>query len=110
MLIIIAIVIRPALGLETLAGQFSPLLGHLHYSSTAAFLPTGRDWQPVWLAHWDTGLAQQGVHRGSQPWYYYLLIQIPLYEFLPALGLGLAAFFGLRRKSPAPLPIETFFD
>jgi sugar lactone lactonase YvrE len=53
------------------------------------------------LGYW---LEQQGVHRGSQPWYYYLLIQIPLYEFLPALGLGLAAFFGLRRKSPAPLP------
>ncbi|MBE3040588.1 MAG: TIGR03663 family protein [Chloroflexi bacterium] len=56
------------------------------------------------LGYW---LEQQGVHRGSQPWYYYLLIQIPLYEYLPALGLGLAAFFGLRRKSPAPLPHET---
>ena len=56
------------------------------------------------LGYW---LEQQGVHRGSQPWYYYLLLQIPLYEFLPALGLGLAAFFGLRRKSPAPLPHET---
>ncbi|MCX6038146.1 MAG: hypothetical protein NTW99_09705 [Chloroflexi bacterium] len=30
-----------------------------------------------------------------------------MYEYLPALGLGLAAFFGLRRKSPAPLPHET---
>ncbi len=55
------------------------------------------------LGYW---LEQQGVHRGSQPWYYYLLIQIPLYEFLPALGLGLAAFFGLRRKSPVPLTNE----
>ncbi len=56
------------------------------------------------LGYW---LEQQGVQRGSQPWYYYLLIQIPLYEFLPALGLALAAFFGLRRKSPAPLPHGT---
>jgi len=56
------------------------------------------------LGYW---LEQHGVHRGSQPWYYYLLIQIPLYEYLPALGLGLAAFFGLRRKSPAPLRHET---
>ncbi len=56
------------------------------------------------LGYW---LVQQGVNRGSQPWYYYLLIQIPLYEFLPALGLGLAAFFGLRQKSPAPLPHVT---
>ena len=59
------------------------------------------------LGYW---LQQQGVHRGGQPWYYYLLIQIPIYEFLPALGVFLAAYFGLRHKSPAPLadtnPIE----
>lgn len=59
------------------------------------------------LGYW---LEQQGVHRGSQPWYYFLLIQIPLYEYLPALGLGLAAFFGLRRRSPAPLPHETTLE
>jgi len=29
------------------------------------------------LGYW---LQQQGVHRGGQPWYYYLLIQIPIYE------------------------------
>lgn len=54
------------------------------------------------LGYW---LAQQGVHRGDQPWYYYLLIQIPVYEYLPALGLWLAVILGLRRKSPAPLDI-----
>ncbi len=53
------------------------------------------------LGYW---LVQQGVQRGGQPWYYYLLIQIPIYEFLPALGLVLAAYLGLRRKSPAALP------
>lgn len=53
------------------------------------------------LGYW---LQQQGVHRGGQPWYYYLLIQIPIYEFLPALGVGLAAYFGIRHKSPAALP------
>jgi len=47
------------------------------------------------LGYW---LAQQGVARGSQPWYFYLLIQIPIYEFLPALGLILALIIGLRRK------------
>ncbi len=50
------------------------------------------------LGYW---LEQQGVQRGGQPWYYYLLIQIPLYEFLPALGLALAVFFGVRKKSPS---------
>ncbi len=42
------------------------------------------------LGYW---LEQQGVERGSQPWYYYILVQIPVYEFLPflasLLGLGL---------------------
>jgi uncharacterized protein (TIGR03663 family) len=52
------------------------------------------------LGYW---LVQQGVHRGDQPWYYYLLIQIPIYEFLPSLGLWLAVILGIRRKSPAPL-------
>jgi uncharacterized protein (TIGR03663 family) len=53
------------------------------------------------LGYW---LEQQGVNRGNQPWYYYLLIQIPIYEFLPALGLLLAAWFGFRHKSPEALP------
>jgi len=52
------------------------------------------------LGYW---LVQQGVNRGSQPWYYYLLVQIPLYEYLPALGLIPAFFFGLRQRSPAAL-------
>lgn len=47
------------------------------------------------LGYW---IAQQEVERGSQPWYFYALIQIPMYEFLPALGLILAIFLGLRRK------------
>ncbi len=44
------------------------------------------------LGYW---LAQQEVQRGGQPWYYYLLIQIPLYEFLPAILTTAAAFVGL---------------
>ncbi|MBE0672301.1 MAG: TIGR03663 family protein [Anaerolineales bacterium] len=47
------------------------------------------------LGYW---IVQQDVERGSQPWYYYLLIQIPMYEFLPALGFILAVVLGLRRK------------
>ncbi|MEA3349584.1 MAG: TIGR03663 family protein, partial [Chloroflexota bacterium] len=45
------------------------------------------------LGYW---LEQQGVERGSQPWYYYIFVQIPVYEFLPALGSFLALYFGLR--------------
>ena len=39
------------------------------------------------LGYW---LAQQGVERGSQPIYYYTLIQLPIYEYLPILGVLLA--------------------
>jgi len=46
------------------------------------------------LGYW---LEQQAVERGSQPWYYYWLIQIPLYEYLPALG-GLATVIGVGIK------------
>jgi DNA-binding beta-propeller fold protein YncE/4-amino-4-deoxy-L-arabinose transferase-like glycosyltransferase len=48
-------------------------------------------------------LAQQEVQRGSQPWYYYLLLQIPMYEYLPAI-LALSAPGAavlMRRKSSA---------
>ncbi|HLF89532.1 MAG TPA: flippase activity-associated protein Agl23 [Anaerolineales bacterium] len=46
------------------------------------------------LGYW---LEQQGVRRGSQPWYYYLVVQVPVYEYLPALGSLLALGMGLRR-------------
>jgi len=45
------------------------------------------------LGYW---LVQQGVERGSQPEYYYTLIQIPMYEFLPAIGTMVAIFLGLK--------------
>jgi uncharacterized protein (TIGR03663 family) len=46
------------------------------------------------LEYW---LVQHGEKRGGQPWFYYLVIQIPIYEFLPALGTLLAASYGLRK-------------
>ncbi len=45
------------------------------------------------LGYW---LQQHGVYRGSQPGYYYILIQTPLYEYLPFLGSFLALAIGLR--------------
>ena len=50
------------------------------------------------LGYW---IVQQNVERGSQPWYYYLLVQIPIYEFLPALGFILALVLGFKRKPAA---------
>ncbi|MEQ9032476.1 MAG: TIGR03663 family protein, partial [Aggregatilineales bacterium] len=51
------------------------------------------------LEYW---LEQQGERRGSQPQYYYLLVIMPMYEFLPIIGSVLAMFGGMivfwRRK------------
>jgi DNA-binding beta-propeller fold protein YncE/predicted membrane-bound mannosyltransferase len=55
------------------------------------------------LGYW---LVQQGVERGSQPEYYYWLVQIPIYEYLPAMGtlagivLGLVKLFGRKEAGP----------
>ena len=46
------------------------------------------------LGYW---LEQQGVERGSQPEYFYVLVQIPMYEFLPAIGSLVAIGFGLKK-------------
>lgn len=74
-------------------------------------------------------LAQQEVQRGGQPWYYYIAIQIPFYEYLALLGVTIASGFGVKelvdrfrkRRSTAELmedesadivdePLETKFN
>jgi predicted membrane-bound mannosyltransferase/sugar lactone lactonase YvrE len=54
------------------------------------------------LGYW---LAQQGVQRGSQPWYYYILIEIPIYEFLPLLGAIAALIIAIRRRPALAVPL-----
>jgi uncharacterized protein (TIGR03663 family) len=44
------------------------------------------------LGYW---LEQQGVRRGSQPQYYYQLVIMPVYEYLPVIGSFLAMLAGL---------------
>jgi uncharacterized protein (TIGR03663 family) len=58
------------------------------------------------LGYW---IEQQGVNRGSQPWYYYWLVQIPIYEYLPALGTFLALIVALfsKRTKQAETTINT---
>lgn len=46
------------------------------------------------LGYW---LSQQGVNRGSQPLYYYALVQIPVYEFLSAIGCTIGLVYAIRR-------------
>lgn len=53
------------------------------------------------LGYW---LNQQGEHRGGQPWYYFALLQIPIYEYLALLGAFLALYLGLRHDRFSHLP------
>jgi predicted membrane-bound mannosyltransferase/sugar lactone lactonase YvrE len=53
------------------------------------------------LGYW---LNQQGEQRGGQPWYYFALLQIPIYEYLGLLGSFLALYFGLRFDRFSHLP------
>ena len=56
------------------------------------------------LGYW---IVQQEVARGSQPWYYYIFLQIPVYEFLPALGVWVGVYFGFKKKKSIELEEET---
>jgi predicted membrane-bound mannosyltransferase/DNA-binding beta-propeller fold protein YncE len=59
------------------------------------------------LGYW---LEQQGVERGSQPAYFYALLQVPMYEFLALFGTIVAGVLGIRlltRKQAAkPQPVK----
>jgi uncharacterized protein (TIGR03663 family) len=57
------------------------------------------------IGYW---LAQQEVERGGQPWYYYLLL-LPMYEFVPLLLSLIATLYYLVRgivRRPEPAPSE----
>ncbi len=45
------------------------------------------------LGYW---LEQQPVQRGSQPWYYFLLIEMPIYEYLAMIGTFISGILGIR--------------
>lgn len=48
------------------------------------------------LGYW---ISQQAVQRGSQPQYYYFLVTMPLYEYLPYLFGLIGIFYILWRRS-----------
>jgi len=54
------------------------------------------------ISYW---LAQHGVQRGGQPWYYYIFLLLPLYECLPLLfGLGGLGYHLVRRDRAKSAP------
>ena len=75
------------------AGIFVPLFTTMFTNGNG--LGTGTVGQ---LGYW---LAQQEVKRGGQPWYYYLVL-MPLYEFLPILLVIAGILYYLLRGEGAP--------
>jgi len=59
------------------------------------------------LGYW---LEQHGVNRGSQPWYYYGLVQIPIYEYLPLIGVGFAVIYYVWKQRKISSPIRGTSD
>lgn len=63
------------------------------------------------LGYW---LEQQGVQRGSQPFYYYAVVQMPIYEYLPMLGtwlaFGIAIWLWIRPGKKAADPSREIFS
>ncbi|HEX9616054.1 MAG TPA: flippase activity-associated protein Agl23 [Anaerolineales bacterium] len=48
------------------------------------------------LGYW---LSQQDVSRGSQPWYYYLIV-FPIYEYLPLVGgMAAAVYYAIKYRA-----------
>ncbi|MBL7064105.1 MAG: TIGR03663 family protein [Anaerolineae bacterium] len=55
------------------------------------------------LGYW---LVQQEVERGGQPWYYYLLVMVPFYEYLPLLLTIIASIYvAVRSATHSPFSI-----
>ncbi|MCK5317744.1 MAG: TIGR03663 family protein, partial [Anaerolineales bacterium] len=59
------------------------------------------------LGYW---LEQHGVERGGQPWYYYLFVQIPIYEYLPGIAsiMAFGYWIRLRPDDQGPTPKSSF--
>ncbi len=110
------IAVLPLLAVSTLAGLLWNwkrwLICALVFYVPFAFFFTTMFTNPVGLATGMIGslgywLEQQGVQRGSQPIYYYALVILPVYEYLPVIGAILAMFAGMtifwRRRIKARL-------
>ncbi|MFN2297971.1 MAG: glycosyltransferase family 39 protein, partial [Anaerolineales bacterium] len=95
-----------------------PFLAALFFGIFAFFFTSGfsnlgglTDGLFNFFGYWISVQLLEG-HLVYQPWFYYLLIQIPVYEFLPAFGTAVAAFLCWRRRlwnSVAERPFEKTF-
>jgi len=86
-----------------------PLLAALFYG-IFALLYTTFFTNPEGLAGGFMGALNYWVIqvRGDQPLYYYGLLLVPMYEFLPAIGMLVAVFIALRKRLWQAAPAQPF--
>ncbi|MBC7228401.1 MAG: TIGR03663 family protein [Thermoflexales bacterium] len=99
--VILALTIAAAVALGLLWDRRRwPIAAAVHTGIFLVFFTTvftnGAGIASGWVGSLGYWLEQQGVQRGNQPWFYYLVI-LPLYDFLPLLGfLSATAFLASR--------------
>jgi uncharacterized protein (TIGR03663 family) len=117
-----ALVVLPLLAVSTVLGLAWNwkrwLISAIIFYALFVFFFTTMFTNPMGLATGMVGslgywLDQQGVARGGQPQYYYQLVIMPIYEFLPMLGSfaamvgGLTAFWAYRRRRLEAAQLQT---
>jgi len=88
-----------------------PLLAALFYG-IFTLLYTTFFTNPEGLAGGFMGALNYWVvqERGGQPWYYYGLLQIPMYEFLPAFGILAAVIIAVCKRLWQAQPEQPFIS
>ena len=97
--IVLGLAWKPSLWL-TAAGVFYTIFTILY----TTFFTNGQGFFTGMVGSLGYWMSQQGVNRGTQPWYYYLFLQIPMYEYLAALGAILAGIIASRHRLFTALP------
>ncbi|RME36698.1 MAG: TIGR03663 family protein, partial [Thermoflexia bacterium] len=119
--VILALTIAAAVALGLLWDRRRwPVAAAIHTGIFLVFFTTvftnGAGIASGWVGSLGYWLEQHGVQRGGQPWFYYLVI-LPLYDFLPLLGFLAATLFLLARavrnairsavRPPQPAPPDS---
>ncbi len=99
--VILALTILAALALGLLWDRRRwPVAAAIHTGIFLLFFTTvftnGAGIASGWVGSLGYWLEQQEVQRGGQPWFYYLVI-LPMYDFLPLLGFLSATVFLIAR-------------
>jgi len=116
--VILAMTIAAAVALGLLWDQRRwPIAAAIHTGIFLFFFTTvftnGGGIASGWVGSLGYWLEQHGVRRGNQPWFYYLVI-LPMYDFLPMLGFIAATLFLpiralwtiFRRRTPSTHPLD----